>query len=741
MEKSTGPVTLDAPIDALVVRTVRGVDEISQPFRYDLELFSDDPNIDPAALLGQPMTVHLQVGEGVTRELNGLACEFRLAGSAGSYFLYRVVLRPWLWFLSKTSGCRIFQQKSIPEIVKEVFRGHGFTDFEQALAGTYAVRDYVVQYRETDLNFISRLLEYEGIYYFFRHESGKHTLVLADSATAHRPVSGYAEVPYFPRDPHRKRVAEHVERWEVQHSVVPGAVLLTDFDFQRPTANLMSRLQASSAHAMGEFEVYDYPGEYETSSNGESYARVRLEELQAASERAEGFANARGITTGALFTLTDHPIEAQNREHLILAVSFTIESHALESDTADAPREEDVFQCRFLAADSQRPFRPARRARKPVIHGAQTAIVTGKSGEEIWTDEFGRVKVKFHWDRSDAADENSSCWVRVAQVWAGTNWGAMHIPRIGQEVIVEFLEGDPDRPIVTGRVYNGDNMPPYGLPANQTQSGIKSRSTKGGGLGNANEIRFEDKKGAEQLYVQAEKNQDILVKADESHAVGGSRSKSIGVDESVSIGANRTEVVGADETISIGANRTESVGANETITIAASRSESVGSTETVSIALARTTTVGAADVLNVGGAQMVDIGAAQSINVGAIRSVSVGGAESVSVGASQKVDVGANQSVSVGGKQNVDVGGDVTVAIKGGRSQNISKDDAIQVGQKLTIVVADEITLKSGSASIVLKKSGDITIKGKNIVLEASAKINVKASGDIVMKGSKIGQN
>ncbi|HEY6556215.1 MAG TPA: type VI secretion system tip protein TssI/VgrG, partial [Polyangiaceae bacterium] len=491
----------------------------------------------------------------------------------------------------------------------------------------------------------------------------------------------------------------------------------------------------------GDFEVYDYPGEYETSGTGETYARVRLEELQTLSERAEGFANARGISTGALFTLTEHPTDAQNREYLILSVSFTIETHALESDQGDDPGEEDVFQCRFLAADSQRPFRPARRARKPVVRGAQTAIVTGKSGEEIWTDQFGRVKVKFHWDRSDAADENSSCWVRVAQVWAGTNWGAMHIPRIGQEVIVEFLEGDPDRPIITGRVYNGDNMPPYALPANQTQSGIKSRSTKGGGASNANEIRFEDKKGAEQLYIQAEKNQDILVKASESHSVGGSRTKSIGADETVTIGANRTETVGADETITVGANRTETVGASETITIGASRTETVGSTESITVALARTTTVGAADVLNVGGAQMVDVGAAQAITVGAIRKVTVGGAESVSVGASQKIDVGANQSVSVGGKQNVDVGGDVTLAIKGGRSANISKDDAIQAGQKLTLVAADEITLKSGSASIVLKKSGDIVIKGKNIVLDASAKINIKASGDIVMKGSKIGQN
>ncbi|HEY6560089.1 MAG TPA: type VI secretion system tip protein TssI/VgrG, partial [Polyangiaceae bacterium] len=297
MEKSSGPVTLDAPIEALVVRTVRGVDEVSQPFRYDLELFSDDPNINPADVLGQSMTVHLQVGEGVTRERSGLVSEFRLAGSAGSYFLYRVVLRPWLWFLSKTAGCRIFQQKSIPEIVKEVFRGHGLTDFEEALAGTYAPLDYVVQYRETDLNFVSRLLEQEGIYYFFKHEAGKHTLVLADSSSAHQPVAGYEQVPFFPRDPHRKRVQEHVERWEVQHSVVPGAVLLTDYDFQRPTANLMSRLQASSAHAMGDFEVYDYPGEYETSGTGETYARVRLEELQTLSERAEGFANARGIST------------------------------------------------------------------------------------------------------------------------------------------------------------------------------------------------------------------------------------------------------------------------------------------------------------------------------------------------------------------------------------------------------------------------------------------------------------
>jgi len=354
---------------------------------------------------------------------------------------------------------------------------------------------------------------------------------------------------------------------------------------------------------------------------------------------------------------------------------------------------------------------------KPVIQGAQTATVVGVGGEEIYTDEHARVKVQFHWDRYGKRDENSSCWIRVSQVWAGKTWGTIHIPRIGQEVIVSFLEGDPDRPIVTGRVYNGDNKAPYDLPANKTQSGIKTRSSKDGAAANFNEIRFEDKKGSEQLFIHAEKSQDIEVEKDETHWVGHDRTKTIDNDETTHVKHDRTETVDHNETIKIGENRSENVGKDESITIGANRTESVTKDETVTIGKNRTESVGESESISVSKGQTISVGKAQSLTVGDGRTV----------------NVGKDESITIGKKQDVNVGD--------ARKTSIAKDDALSVGKKLIVSAADEISLTTGSASIIMKKDGTITIKGKDITLDGSGKINVKASSDVAIKGSKVTQN
>jgi type VI secretion system secreted protein VgrG len=363
----------------------------------------------------------------------------------------------------------------------------------------------------------------------------------------------------------------------------------------------------------------------------------------------------------------------------------------------------------------------------------QTATVVGHAGDEIWTDNYARVKLKFHWDRAPGAHEGSSCWVRVAQLWAGTGFGGIHIPRIGQEVIVEFLEGDPDRPIVTGRVYNARNPVPYTLPANQTQSGIKSRSTKGGDANNFNELRFEDKKGSEQVYFQAEKNLDTLVKDSETHTVGADRTISVGNNETHTVTNDRSKTVNNNETVTIAVNRTETVGSDETISIGSNRTEMVGSMETITIGAARTTTVVAAETLTVG--------AAQTVTVGGLRALTVGAAEIISVGASRSIDVGGNQSISVGGNRSAQIGGNEDVSVGGGRATSVGKDDKLQVANNLVLTAGDEIAFKTGSATITMKKNGDITIKGNDININASGKVVVKASGDVIVKGGKILQN
>ena len=395
------------------------------------------------------------------------------------------------------------------------------------------------------------------------------------------------------------------------------------------------------------------------------------------------------------------------KEYLIISATYSISINQYES--GDVSESDEPFKATYALLDSQSPYRPQRTATKPRIEGPQTALVVGPGGDEIYTDKFGRVKVQFDWDRLGKRDEKASCWVRVAQVWAGKQWGAMHIPRIGHEVMVEFLDGDPDRPIVTGRVYNADNMPPYALPDNKTQSGIKSRSSKGGSASNFNELRFEDLKGKEEVYLQAEKDMNILVKNDETRLVGHDRVKEVKNDETSTIKGNRTEEVTKDEDITIHGSRTETVDKDETITISGGRTESVSKDESISISGGRTESVGKSENISIGGARSETVGKGETITISGARQVDVGKADSLSVGA--------------------------------GRKQTITGDDQITVSKKILFDGGDEIMLKSGDASITLKKDGTIILKGKDVSITASGKINAKASGDIIMKGSKVSGN
>jgi type VI secretion system secreted protein VgrG len=505
--------------DVLLLHRMVGKESLGRLFEFRLDLLSTDADIELEALLGTNATVRYQQPKGGVRYFNGFVSELRYVGERGNYAEYEMTLRPWLWFLTRTSDCRIFQQKKVPDIITELFREHGFTDYELALSGDYREWEYCVQYRETDFNFVSRLMEQEGIYYFVKHQNGKHQMVIADGYSAHDIYPNYSEIPCRPSD--RPIHAEHISHLDVRKQLLPGVVALNDFNFEKPKADLKANGPKPRPHEKSDFEIYDYPGEYEERGDGESYARKRIEELHAAYEVASGHGNAAGLAVGYLFNLTDHPRGPQNREHLITETSYDMQSEEFETGAGEVGAGEQSFVVEFSTINSREQFRPARITPKPIINGPQTAIVVGKSGDEIWTDEYGRVKVQFHWDRYGTKDENSSCWIRVAQGWAGKKWGSISIPRIGQEVIVDFLEGDPDRPIITGRVYNADAMPPYELPGEKTKSTLKSNSSKGGG--GFNEIRFEDKKGEEQIFIHGEKNQDIRIKNDALEWIGNNR--------------------------------------------------------------------------------------------------------------------------------------------------------------------------------------------------------------------------
>ncbi|HEX6510375.1 MAG TPA: type VI secretion system tip protein TssI/VgrG [Chloroflexota bacterium] len=744
--------------DVLLLKAMHGREAMSQPFQWNLELLSEKNDIDPDKLLGEKVSVGMTLPNGKQRFFHGIVSEFSLGGWSQNYVAYSAVVRPWYWLLTRTADCRIFQEKTVPQIFEEVVKHYGFTDYELKLAGSYEPWEYCVQYRETDFNFLSRLLEQEGIYYFFVHEETKHTMVLADDPGQHKSLAGYETVPYYapggsgPSGPasssssassggsRARRERDHLEAWSWTKAVQPGAFATTDFDFEKPRKSLSGTSTISRKHNRSDFEIYDYPAELSKlePKQSEATAKVRIQELQASYLVAHGHGNAAGLGTGLKFELEKHPRKDLNIAYLLTQCTYTLSVDSYES--GGVPHGEE-FAIAVEAIDAKTPYRPERRTPKPVVQGAQTAMVVGKSGEEIYTDKYGRVKVQFHWDRYGKQDEKSSCWIRVAQVWAGKAWGAIHIPRIGQEVIVSFLEGDPDQPIITGRVYNGDSMPPYALPGNATQSGIKSRSSKSGGESNFNEIRFEDKKGSEMLTLHAEKDQEVTVENDEAVSIGHDRTEKVGHDETITIGNNRTEKVGVDETITIGSNRTETVGANETINIGGNRSISVAKSETASVALQRTHNVGINETISVGAAQEVNIGAAQTITVGAVQATTVGASQSNKIGTSRSLTVGSDQTVKIGGGQEMTVSADEARTVGGGRTTSIGKDDALTVADNLNITAGDSITITTGDASISMKKDGTITIKGKDITIQGSGKINVKADSDIIMKGSKILQN
>ena len=529
--------------DQLLFYRMTGEEELGRPFRYELHLLSQDDSIAIDRLLGNPAHVSVDCTGGSAsmdgeRIFHGLVSRFGLIGYVGRLALYHAELRPWLWFLSRTADCRIFQDKSVPEIAAEIFNDNGFSDFEDLCTETYAPREYCVQYRESDLNFVSRLLEQEGIYYYFRHEKDKHTLVLIDSIASHEDCPVQGPLPYLTRDSAGDAPArEYIHQWEIEREVKPGVYVHTDFDFTKPRADLAGSCQVARAHPRAELEVFDYPGLAYESSQSDTYARTRIEEMQVGHEEARAATNCRRLATGYLFDLSGFPRSDQNRKYLLKAMSYRLEGNDYDTTTAAAP---EIFQADFRAMESKEPFRPARITPKPTVQGPQTAIVVGRAEEEIWTDEYGRVKVQFHWDRYGRRDENSSCWIRCSHPWAGKRWGAISIPRIGQEVIVDFLEGDPDRPIITGRVYNRDTMPPYELPQGAVVSGTKSDTHKGSGY---NELSMDDTAGQEKITIHAQYDMGTTVEHDDSQTVHNNRT--------IKVDGTHTETIDKDTKITI----------------------------------------------------------------------------------------------------------------------------------------------------------------------------------------------
>jgi len=503
--------------DALLLQSFSGVEGISRLFNFNLDLISEQASIKMDQVVGQRAAIRVALGDHKSyRYIHGFISRFSQGNKEHELYRYRAQLVPWLWFLTRRAGSRIFQNLSVLDIIQKIFSELGFSDFRLAVQGSFEPLEYCVQYRETDFNFVSRLMEQYGIFYFFEHDKTKHMLVLANSPGGHTQCPVESKFPVH-RQSSTIPDSDYVSAFEVQYEVRSGKYTMSDYFFETPTTSLEVNLPSTvKLPNIGGFEIYDYPGEYEKKAQGEKLVKVRMEEEEALHQVVSGAGVCRVFTAGHKFALKDHYRSDLNTNYVLTEVhhTATVGHTYLGEDEEGSESYSNFFSCIPLAV----PYRPPRVTPKPVIQGTQTAVVVGKKGEEIWVDKYSRIKVQFHWDREGKFDEKSSCWIRVASPWAGKQWGAIHIPRIGQEVIVEFEEGDPDHPIVVGSVYNAANMPGYALPGEQTKSGIKSMSTKGGG--GFNEFRFEDKKGSEQLFISAERNQDVRTKNDKLEFVG-----------------------------------------------------------------------------------------------------------------------------------------------------------------------------------------------------------------------------
>lgn len=630
------------------VISISGEEQLSSLFTYRVKIGCDDPNVDISKILGQPATFRIAAEDATEQFRNGIVSSISQSLDEQGLIIYDLEIVPAFWLLKHISDNRIFQNQTTAEILSDVFKQFGI-DVEYKIAGGQK-REFCVQYDETYFDFLSRLMEEEGIYYYFKHEDEGHVLMVTNNALKHDACPGLdGSVMYQQFD--ATFVQENtVTAFAVDRRVVTNHFQATDYNFKSPATDLL--VDQVGKNSNGKVTRYEYPGGYDAKGVGGDIAQVRIEELEYMNNTANGTGNCRDFVSGFSFVLKEHDRKELNGEYVIDAIHFEVNQETYSN----------TFTCFPVAV----PYRPQRKTPKPVMAGYQIATVVGKSGEEIWTDEFGRVTVHFPWDVRSNRDESSSCWIRVAQPWAGNGWGTLSIPRIGTEVLIAFLDGDPDRPVIIGTVYNGKQTVPYSLPDEKTKSTTKTNSSKGGD--GFNEIRFEDLAGSEEVYLHAQK------------------------DMNVEILDNRTTVIGATNTLTVGGADSETFNDTRDIAVAKADTESYSATRTITVQKDETETF--------------------SQN----QTVTVGKSNSTSIGENHSLTVAKGSSETVGGMKSVSVTKEYTITSK-----------------KLQITANEEIVLKTGSAEIIMKKNGDITINGK--------KIQVKASGDIVMKGSKIKQN
>jgi type VI secretion system secreted protein VgrG len=607
--------------DTLVLARFRGSEGLGELFEFHIDALSEHQDVDLDQGIGKHCSVTFSTF-GKERVFDGILVEAEWHGkNVHEYNEYALVLRPWLWQLAHTADCRIFQNQSAPEIIKKVFKDRRFMDFREDLQENYPKLDYCVQYRESDLEFVKRLMEHHGIYYFFEHSAGKHTLVLADASSCHKSIPNLPSLPFNAHGGTGYEDRETVTSWVQHRRFRAGKVEYRDYDYLKPTDQLIGDATGSARYTRSDLEVYDYPGKYKERKDGERYAKVHLQAEQCLDERRRATGYAASLFPGGLVSLTKHPKSSENKDHLVVWCSHSISTEHYRSGGTSG---EDAYSGYYEFLPKERQFRMPLLTPKPKIYGIQTAVVTGKEGEEIHVDEHGRIFVQFHWDREGKKDEHSSCPIRVAQVWSGKKWGGQFIPRIGMEVVVEFLEGDPDRPLVVGTVYNRDYKHPFDLPANKTQSGIKSDSSKGGK--GYNQVMFEDNKGSEEIQLHAQKDYKLTVLDTEVRDIGerftGQTAGSASRKTKIVRGDDELDISAGNQTVSVAMNQKTTIGMNESHMVEMNQSNTIGISQATTVGGNVTITCGASTIIMTPGSILLQ---APMININAVGLLTITG--------------------------------------------------------------------------------------------------------------------
>jgi type VI secretion system secreted protein VgrG len=644
-------------------------------------------------------------GSKVDRYFHGRIHSFTEAISAGKYNLYHAVVMPDLTYLGNVQDVRIFQDMAAPDIIAEVLKGIGMQSnaYEFRLKSQYAPREYCVQYRETSQSFLRRIMAEEGITHYHEHKKDGHLLVFADSSSSHTPITGPSKI-LFSQKGQLNIMEECVSDIFKTDRVTSGKVQLTDYDFKHPSNLPESR---SKEKEYDNLEIYDFPGRFIDEKTGNRLAKVTLERRTSGRQTLSGSSVCRHFSVGRRFDLISHPNADFNGTYILTEVIHTgLQPQTLQELTGSEGGS--TYGNTFTCIPKTVTWRPDLPGSKPSVTGVQTATVTGPKDEEIYTDQYGRIKVQFHWDRQGKNDEKTSCWIRVAQPWAGAGWGHLFIPRIGQEVVVNFIDGDPDRPVVTGAVYNGANMPPYNLPAEKTKSTIKTESTKGGG--GFNELRFEDKKDAEEIYIHGQKDWNIEILNDKTQTIGHDEKLDVKNDRTKTVGHDQKEDIGNNKTINVIKVHTETIGEDMTVKVGKNLDESTGENKTEAVEKNFTNTIGEDADIRIGGNETVDITKNDSRKIG------------------------ENSTLSVGKDFNATVDNDASVSVRQSSTVNTENTMTVTAGKTITVSSSgSDVIVRTGGASVTITGSGDIVLKGGNITLDAS--------GTITMNGKAINQN